>query len=87
MAGIPFRARISPFQWRGFPFARGFVPFNGGDSLSRAVLSLSMAATPFQRQRFPFSGDEIGALAVWFGSLARPNGTFEGENGALAKKP
>ncbi|WP_218026255.1 hypothetical protein, partial [Kurthia gibsonii] len=29
------------FQWPGFPFARGFFPFNHTDSLSRAVLSLS----------------------------------------------
>ncbi len=60
--GIPFRAWICPFQSARFPFARGFVPFNRIVSLSRDLLSLSIASfpfragiCPFQWHRFPFA--------------------------------
>lgn len=51
---IPIRARISPFQWRRFPFVRGLVPFNGGDSLSCVDLSLSQAVFPIRARNSPF---------------------------------
>ena len=54
IAAFPFRAWICPFRWRCFPFAHGFVPFNGDDSLSRVDLSLSMAAFPFHARICPF---------------------------------
>ena len=45
-----------------------------------------MCIRTFERRNGSFA-EAVGSLVAGFGSLARANGTFEGENGSLAQLP